>query len=227
MLLNLNQDRLKNSIDEHLYIAEVVDNYDPEELCRVRVRIPEIYGDIPDEHCPWAVQFRAVSLGAAEDQSAFHIPRVGSKVGVIHHRGDVYSPMYMFQPYDGGSRIDEALDGYPNSYGFRDSDGNQLSVDMNSDTAELGFSGDVSLTVNSGNRDGDVSIRTEGSQFLKSGDDSVVDTDGNLILQSSGNILLSSKQGLLIRSPFVRVSGPLLVAGAGRLWWSCCHRQRT
>ena len=213
MLLQLERDYPNNAIDEHLYIADVVDNEDPKQLCRVRIRIPEIHGDLADEHCPWAAQFKSSFLGSGEELSSYSVPRKGTKVGVIHHRGDVYSPLYITEPYTASSESVDVSSRYPDSYGFNDSDENFVHVDMGSDQARIEYNGDVYIKVNQGEQDGDVVVQSEGGQYIKSGDDFVVIADGNVVTKSGDNAVVQASKGVLLKAPLIRLVGPVISSG--------------
>ena len=213
MLFNIPTNLPTNLIREHTYVAKVVDNNDPLMLCRVRIRIPDIHGTIPDEHCPWAIQERETSMGADEEIGSFGVPRIGSKVSVYHHRGDPYSPIYKAEIYDGSTEIEEALEGYPNSHGFKDSDGNLVRVNMDSDEGEIVFHGDVRVDIREGDQDGDLRIQLEGGEYVHAKDVVVIQADGDAILQSNkqNTIVQASKGGVVIKAPTIRLDGNVMV----------------
>ena len=91
---DLQEDRLVGKY----FVGVVVDNDDSEsedglKLGRVRVRIPEIFGEIPTAELPWASVLRRVQNGAIANVSTFHVPDVDSRVVVVFDKGDVYSPL--------------------------------------------------------------------------------------------------------------------------------------
>ena len=70
------------------YRGLVVDNYDPEQAGRLRVRVPEIFGDGDTE--PWAVP--SWPPGSTPEQH--QPPEVGAEVGVEFEAGDVGRPIW-------------------------------------------------------------------------------------------------------------------------------------
>lgn len=71
----------------------VVDNEDPDEIGRVRVRIAKDHSDeIPNSDIPWAIPHKS---NASSGMSSLIIPRVGDTVRVYYDQGDRYSPVYM------------------------------------------------------------------------------------------------------------------------------------
>jgi uncharacterized protein involved in type VI secretion and phage assembly len=140
----------KPNIGEELYYATVVDNNDPSELNRVKVRIFELHGteqNIPDENLPWAVQLRPNFLGGDTNVSSTFVPRVGSQVMITHIRGDIYQPAYVFELYQERSKVDKGSTNYPDSYAFKDSDENYWHVDLVEDKLDIKFNGSEVLTI--------------------------------------------------------------------------------
>ena len=83
------------------YRGTVVDNTDPMNSGRVRVRIPQIYGSeeqrdkdiyVPTYAIPWATS--AIMAGAGNNTGAYLIPNVGDTVFVTFENGDPKLPMY-------------------------------------------------------------------------------------------------------------------------------------
>lgn len=72
------------------YVGTVVDHEDPEKLGRLKVRVPEIYGQIPKDHIPWANP--AEPFGGSNDYGFFFIPIPGSKVKIRFWRGHAWFP---------------------------------------------------------------------------------------------------------------------------------------
>lgn len=75
-----------------LYIGEVVDNKDPEKLGRIKIRIPNVTGNIDTEDLPWAEPNFPY---AYEKQSIFFIPEKDALVSVMFLNGSPYKPVYL------------------------------------------------------------------------------------------------------------------------------------
>jgi uncharacterized protein involved in type VI secretion and phage assembly len=73
-----------------LYIGQVVDRADPEQLGRVRVRIPGLI----EPASAWAFPLGTVG-GGSDGRGFFAVPEVGAEVGVLFHQGDVDHPYYL------------------------------------------------------------------------------------------------------------------------------------
>lgn len=73
-----------------LYIGQVVDRADPDQLGRVRVRIPGLI----EPASAWAFPLGTVG-GGSDGRGFFAVPEVGAEVGVLFHQGDVDQPWYL------------------------------------------------------------------------------------------------------------------------------------
>lgn len=76
------------------YRGEVVDNADPKEAGRCRIRVYGVYGDdVPDDCLPWA-EFADPFMQGAAGTGGFWVPEVGMKVWVFFETGDHMQPVY-------------------------------------------------------------------------------------------------------------------------------------
>jgi len=73
-----------------LYIGHVVDRADPEQLGRVRLRIPGLI----EPASAWAFPLGTVG-GGSDRRGFFAVPEAGAEVGVLFHQGDVDHPYYL------------------------------------------------------------------------------------------------------------------------------------
>lgn len=73
-----------------LYIGSVVDRDDPEQLGRVRVRVPGLL----EPASAWAFPL-GTSGGGSKDRGLFAVPEVGAEVGLLFHQGDIDQPYYL------------------------------------------------------------------------------------------------------------------------------------
>jgi len=78
-----------------MYRGVVVDNRDPIQMGRCRVRCYSLHGDeqvTPDDQIPFA---NYITPEAGSDSGSFSPPDVGSKVWILFERGDPQLPLYM------------------------------------------------------------------------------------------------------------------------------------
>lgn len=73
-----------------MYLGFVVDRRDPEQLGRVRVRIPGVI----EPASAWAFPLGTAG-GGARDHGLFAVPPDGAEVAVFFHQGDVDAPWYL------------------------------------------------------------------------------------------------------------------------------------
>ena len=78
-------DELKHQI----FVGVVEDNKDPKRLCRAKIRVFNVFDDIPVEDMPWAVPWKDLSGHEAD------IPEIGKVVSVVFDEGNPYKPEYI------------------------------------------------------------------------------------------------------------------------------------
>ncbi len=109
----INLDGMNESLEEE-HIGTVVDRNDPLKLGRIRVRIPEIYGDIPVAHIPWANP--SATFGGGSDSGMFMIPPDGAKVRVKLFRGHPWAPQWVGTHWFQGEPPKESQISPPNNF---------------------------------------------------------------------------------------------------------------
>ncbi len=72
------------------YVGIVEDNEDPRKLGRCRVRVIDIFDDIPKEDIPWASPWKDLN------GNSFNVPEKGKIVTVIFDSGNVYKPEFVY-----------------------------------------------------------------------------------------------------------------------------------
>lgn len=72
------------------WVGEVVNNEDPKKLGRVRVRVLDVFEEIPDDALPWASPHRDIN------GNQFVVPDKGKVVTVYFENGNIYTPIYIY-----------------------------------------------------------------------------------------------------------------------------------
>jgi hypothetical protein len=72
------------------YIGIVEENEDPKKLGRCRIRVIDIFDDIPKDDIPWATPWKDLN------GNAFNLPEKGKIVTVIFDSGNIYKPEYIY-----------------------------------------------------------------------------------------------------------------------------------
>ena len=75
------------------YIGVVEDNEDPKKLGRCRVRVLDIFDEIPIEDIPWASCWKDLN------GNAFNVPEKGKVVTVVFDQGNIYKPEYIYSDH--------------------------------------------------------------------------------------------------------------------------------
>lgn len=82
----MDKEKLKNEI----FIGVVEDNDDPRKLGRVKVRVFNVFEEIPKEDIPWAFSWKDTN------GNQFNVPDVGKIVSVVFDQGNIYEPQYIY-----------------------------------------------------------------------------------------------------------------------------------
>ena len=72
------------------YVGVVEDNQDPKREGRVKVRVVDVFENVPVEDIPWATPWKDLS------GSQFALPEKGKVVVVVFEQADEYKPEYIF-----------------------------------------------------------------------------------------------------------------------------------
>ena len=122
--IKASNDLASPKIGEQIYIGYVEDNVDPLNLMRCKIRVEEVYGNIPTRELPYSGQLRDSSVGSSDTLGKSNVPQVGSQVTLVFPRGDYYNPIYTGSIYSKSS-----IGSFANSPSFP-SDNYQTDGDM-------------------------------------------------------------------------------------------------
>lgn len=75
------------------YLGVVEDNNDPQKLGRLKIRVMDIYEELPKEDLPWASPWKDLS------GNAFNVPEIGKVLIVVFEHADVYKPEFIFSDH--------------------------------------------------------------------------------------------------------------------------------
>jgi len=120
-----------------IYRGLVVDNEDPQQLGRIKVKVhPMMYnvevmggtGEVK-EALPWAVPAYPLFAGAGEDFGFFTIPEIDSEVWCFFENGDFMQPVYFAEaPTKVHGMISERTEEYPRSKVWKTKEGHIFHV---------------------------------------------------------------------------------------------------
>jgi uncharacterized protein involved in type VI secretion and phage assembly len=121
------------------YRGQVTDNNDPDNLGRIKAKVPRVLGD---EESGWALP--AFIYGGASEQGLFALPDVGAGVWIEFEGGDLSYPVWTGTWYTNGAIPESAQAGkkvFKTKSGHKiifDDDGGTLEVtDSNSNTVTM------------------------------------------------------------------------------------------
>lgn len=225
-------------------VVGVVTNIDdPNDQCRVRVRIPSLKDD---EESHWA---RLVATGAGDGRGIQWIPEVGDEVLVVFQHGDIHHPYVVGGFWSGqnapvkpnsqctssgtvNERIIQSRSGHLIILGDEDGSEKITIKDMTGNNQIVIDSASNSITVNA---DQDVTIEAQGKITVKStnsdlafeGNNCEFKTNQNFKIQATGSCEIKSTQnctmegtaGLTVKNAAaqIQMSGPTINMNNGAL----------
>tara|TARA_Y100001963_G_scaffold158990_1_gene260729 strand:- start:5915 stop:6736 length:822 start_codon:yes stop_codon:yes gene_type:complete len=147
------------------YVGKVVDDNDPSQLFRLRVRVPGIFDHLEDDELPWAVPDSENPNGITGGENvgrtqSVAIPEAGSEVALyFNQNGDPHQPTYTTRmPIAKDKVAPEFLKNYPKRQGSVLPSGYTFIHDRQTNETFLELPGDANLTIL-----GDVNLNVVGN----------------------------------------------------------------
>jgi len=176
-----------------VFPALVIDNVDPKNLGRVKVRFPWM----STSYEAWA---RMATLMAGENRGTWFIPDAGVEVLVAFEAGDVRQPYIIGSLWNATSSPPETIDKDNNKKLLRSRNGVKIILDDQSGQERL-------------------IIETPGGQrvTLKDGPGSIeiMDSNGNSVILESSGITVNSSAKVTINASAVEMSSGMVTVNAG------------
>jgi len=117
-----------------IYRGLVVDNNDPQQLGRVKVKIYPMLAEVATDSLPWAVPMYPIVEGAGSGIGYFAVPDINTMVYILFEQGDIYQPVYIGEAPDGAHGTpSERVTNYSNRKVLKTSSGIVIYID---DTAK-------------------------------------------------------------------------------------------
>lgn len=135
----------KNIFTNPFNVATVIDNSDPINSYRVRVRIDLIHDNIPDKDLPWAARVGPGFMGFGNADIDHAIPEVGTKVLTLFIANDPNSILYLGTLYKNNSATPSGGD-YLGSYGIYTQNGEFIGVDKINKTLKMIYEGKIDIS---------------------------------------------------------------------------------
>lgn len=139
------QKKYSNSFSTSFNVATVVNNNDPENAYRVKVRIDLIHDNIPDDQLPWAARVGPTFMGFGNADIDHAVPEVGTKVLTIFIANDPNSILYLGTLYKNNSATPSG-DPYLGSYGIYTQKGEFIGIDKINKTFKMIYEGKIDIS---------------------------------------------------------------------------------
>lgn len=170
------------SLAQKTYEGWVVDNEDPLKRQRVRIRIPILHRDIPDDKLPWAnINGGGSQANAGAGVGSVNVPDRFAKMQLTFEEDDPHNPKYQSSPASDDVNSDNELlnEDYPSTLGHVDSHGNKWTTNK--------ATGDVTFIHKSG-----ATIHTDGAGNINiaSPSDINIGSKGNINIVAQGDLNL-------------------------------------
>ena len=184
---NILENVLKTQFESH-YTGEVVDVNDPNKQGRLKIRVRELYGQIPISHLPWAVP--SPEFGGGYGYGSFWIPPIKSKVKIRLSRGHPWFPEWYGTHWFKGETPNESQVLPPDNHVLKTPSGHLVDIsDVDGDnyirirdSSEKNF-----IIINT--EDGSIRIKSDGDLNIASGGDISIQADGSIHMKAvSGSI---------------------------------------
>jgi len=80
----------RDELNGQIFIGVIEDNVDPKRLGRCKVRVLNLFDEIPVEDLPWATPWKDLN------GNSINLPDKGKDVSVVFDEGNPYKPEYIF-----------------------------------------------------------------------------------------------------------------------------------
>ena len=193
------------------YLGTVEDNNDPEKLGRIKVRIAP-YTDFLTEELPWACPILG-SCGNSSQAGGLNVPEIGSQVRIEFPSKDLTAPYYRGAELNKLNRVTLFDEDYPNSYGYKDSNGNFYRVNKKTGIIDFRHESSSSMQVTA---DGSLVISLRGgvSFTLSSYGTFSLDTGGlEINNKPDGSLEVMTDSDIYVQALSTTINGDLTVAG--------------
>lgn len=176
------------------YRGFVVDNDDPDQLARLRLRVPSVLGET---QTAWALP--CLPFGGLQDQGLFMVPEVGAQVWVEFEEGELSHPIWTGTFWQqGGDTPSEAAQSPPTTRALKTPAGHVLQFDdaEGAQRFRLHHPQDAEMTID---ENGTVALSDANGATLTldAGANSVVleDANGNTLTMDSSATVIEDKNG--------------------------------
>jgi len=203
------------------YRGFVVDNEDPEQRGRLKVRVPSVLGD---QTLGWALP--CLPFGGLANQGLFMVPEIDSQIWVEFEEGNLERPIWVGVFWQQGADVpEEAAKTPPTTRVLRTPSGHVLQFDdadgeeqfrlAHPSGAEMII--DPQGTVNLTDASGNSVVLDAASNALTisdaSGNEIVMDSAGTTVSDSNGNKIVMAASGIDVKGAQIVLDGSMVAVG--------------
>jgi uncharacterized protein involved in type VI secretion and phage assembly len=179
-----------------VFPAVVIDNLDPDNLGRIKVRLPQMHTSGKRGYEAWA---RVATLMAGKNRGSWFIPDANDEVLVVFEAGDVTRPYVIGSMWNGTSSPPETMDTNNNKKLLRSRNGVKITIDDQSGQENF-------------------IVETPGGQrvTLKDGPGSIeiIDSNGNSVKLETAGIMVNASGKVTINASTVEISSGMVTVNS-------------
>jgi Type VI secretion system/phage-baseplate injector OB domain len=187
-LVNVGRDIMhRPSLKVQNYTGVVVDDNDPKKRQRVRIRIPQLHRNVPDDKLPWSMPQAEGQMNAGGGVGTVKVPPKGSHLFLKYDDDEPHHVYYGGSPTTDNVHKDNEIlkEDYPDTMGHVDQAGNKATVNTRKNT--------ITTTHVSGSQThidgaGNVTVFGAGKVTVAASGDLVLAAGGNISIHAGGNV---------------------------------------
>jgi len=185
-------------------VGIITNNQDPDELGRVKVKIPRISGE---DESNWA---RVVSLMSGKDRGAFFLPEVDDEVLVAFEYGDINMPYVIGSLWNGKDVPPETnSDGKNNIRMIKSRSGHVIKLDDTDDEGKIEIMDNKENMIIFDTKDDKISIKSNKDIEISAPDGKVTIEANDIEIISNASTKIEASGGMDLKA-----SGEMNIKGA-------------
>ena len=202
------------------YRGFVVDRADPENLCRLKLRVPSV---LSDQVTNWALP--CLPFGGTSDVGLVTVPEVGAQVWVEFEEGLISNPIWVGTFWQASATVPENDQEEPFRRTLKTPSGHSLVFDDEADQEQIRLehnsgskvtiapNGTIQIEDTSPNT---ITLDTENGMIQitdANGNQLVMDSSGSKVEDSNGNTIEMTASGITLAGQKVVIDAPMVCLG--------------
>lgn len=175
----------------YLYRGLVMDNNDPLQYGRLKIKIYPMFRLLETQYLPWVKPAFPVFDGAGSGTGSFAVPKNGTYVFVMFEQGDIHQPVYFAESPTAQKGLPSSrTTNYPNKKVWRTSANVEVSIDDTAQEIKVTHPAGTSITIDSA---GKVTVAASGDVAV-SGTNVQVDATANAVVNAGVKATIAAPQ---------------------------------